>query len=72
MRYHEENQRRDAEIVAFYKAGSSLKDVGRKFDLSHTTILKVLRRQEDLLGESIIRSRGLYAPREKEVAGGFI
>ena len=69
--YREENRARDEEMIELYRSGMSTKDVGLKFDISHQTVLKVLKREEANTGETIVRPRGLNLRHMKEVAGGF-
>lgn len=69
---HEENQERNRLIVELYKEGLGLKDIGKKYDISHQTVLKVINDYEATSGERVMRPRGVNNRwSRQEVAGGF-
>lgn len=71
--HREHFRERDAEIVVEYKDGMGLRDIAEKHKMSHTTVIKVIRRAEADSGETIMRPRGhnLRWTSQKEVNGGF-
>lgn len=69
---HEENKERNKLIVALYKEGLGLKEIGKRYDISHQAVLKVINKFEAATGEKVMRPRGVNNRwSRQEVAGGF-
>lgn len=68
-------QERDEQIVTDYKAGMGLRHLAEKNSISHTTVIKIIRRAEEDSGEKIMRPRGANnrwnGRKEVKVVGGF-
>lgn len=64
---------RDAAIVSGYEEGFALRELADQFGISHSTVIKAIRRAEVETGKTIMRPRGTNVRwiRQKEVHGGF-
>jgi hypothetical protein len=71
--FREQHQERDIQIVSEYQGGTSLRDLAFKHNISHTTVIKIIKRAEEERGETIMRPRGLNYRhvKQKEISGGF-
>ena len=71
--FREQHRERDDQIVSGYQEGLGLRDLAFKYNISHTTVIKVIKRAEAERGETIMRPRGLNYRHvaQKEISGGF-
>lgn len=70
-RYREEMRPRDEKIIESYVEGGTLVEVAERFGISHQTVMKILKREEEDTGRTIRRPVGVNRRFQKEVHGGF-
>lgn len=69
-RHREENRRRDEEIIKKYKQGNGLRSLSREYGIAYQTAMGIIRREEAVTGETIMRPVGRNARFDK-VQGAF-